>query len=70
MSHCFQIALAVDSKAAEEGAAAAFLLLSMWEGLHGALALCPDSLTAQLSAGAGQREAYQEKGWYKLHHID
>lgn len=30
---------------------------------------CPDSLAAQLSGGGGQGEAYQEKGWYRLHHV-
>lgn len=39
LSHCFQIAHAADSKTAEQRAAAALPLLSMWEGVHGAL-LC------------------------------
>lgn len=69
MPHCFQIAHAADSKAAEERAAAALVLLSLWDRVHRALALCPGSLTAQLGGGGGQSEVYQEKGWYRLHHM-
>lgn len=69
MSHCYQVAHAADSKAAEQRAAAALPFLSMWEGTHGALALCPNSLTAQLSGGGGQSEVYQEKGWYRVHQM-